>query len=93
MRQPTQGFSGFEADQKIGFAGIDLRRVDLGAEADVRGHHAAALSHAGHFSLFYIVALADRGAGQHFGGGHHALAADPDHENVGDAITHERESE
>ena len=59
----------------------------------MRGHHAAALGHTGNFGFLDIIALTNGGARQHFGGGHDALTADADDEDIGDAVKHGAESE
>ena len=50
------------------------------------GYDTAALRHAGDLGFLDIVTLGERGAGEHFSSGHDALAADADHQDIGDGV-------
>jgi hypothetical protein len=84
--RPAQRLGALEAEQHLHRARLDLRREHLAAEAQVRGHHAAALGHAGHFGFLDVVPFGDGRLGENLGGRHDALAADAADENVGDVV-------
>lgn len=53
----------------------------------MRGNDAAPLRHAGHFGFFGVVTESNGRFSEDFRRRHHALAADPDDENIG-VFTH-----
>jgi hypothetical protein len=55
------------------------------------GHHTAALGHAGHLGLLYIITLGQGRLGDDLRCGHYALTADSGNQDIGGVIvTHDK---